>query len=353
MVIGPEKDDGNQKTEYIGSMKAFLERYVYKDHLYLLLYVVVFLTDEDSFEHMFMDHMGDFLNGLWIVVLLIYFLIPKYLNTSQYLKFLLFYGLAIYGGVFIMEVVIEADATLLDAFEWFAIEHEAPYLLGNTGVVAAVKIAIDYGKRQHELTNLQKEKAETEALFLRSQLNPHVLFNNLNNLYSFALHNSEHTAPMILKLAEIMRYMLYEANQDRVPLTKELDYVQSYIGLQRIQLEGRGEIIFEVYGETEDLKIAPMMLISFIENCFKHSADTKTDDLRIIIRLEIEGQTLNMYTENSFEKQEDQEAEKLDVGGIGLKNVQRRLELIYPEKHELLVKELKQLYIVNLTMDLA
>lgn len=334
-------------------MKSFLERYVFKDHLYLLLYVVVFLLDEDSFEHMFLEHTGDFLNGLWIVLLLIYVLIPRFLNTSQYLKFLLFYALAIYGGIFIMEVVIEADAHLFDAFEWFAIQHEGPYLLGNTGIVGAVKIAVDYGKRQHELTLLQKEKAETEALFLRSQLNPHVLFNNLNNLYSFALHNSEHTAPMILKLAEIMRYMLYEANQDRVPLTKELDYVESYIGLQRIQLEGRGEIIFEVYGQTEGLEIAPMMLISFIENCFKHSADTKTEDLRIIIRLEVEGQKLNMYTENSFEKEQGREPERLDVGGIGLKNVQRRLELLYPEKHELLVKELQQLYIVNLTIDLA
>jgi len=334
-------------------MKSFLEKYVYKDHLYLVLYVLVFLLDDDNFEHVIQEDLGDLFNGLWIVVVLIYWLIPKYLNQSKYLKFLLFYALAIYGGVFIMEVIIEADATIFDAFKWFSIEHEAPVLLGNTGIVAAVKIAIDYGKRQHELTSLLKEKAETEALFLRSQLNPHVLFNNLNNLYSFALHNSEHTAPMILKLAEIMRYMLYEANQDRVPLSKELDYVQSYIGLQQIQLEGRGEIIYEVHGEIEGLGIAPMMLISFIENCFKHSADTKTEDLRIIIRLEVDGKKLNMYTENSFEKQQDQEVEKLSVGGIGMKNVARRLELIYPEKHELLVKELQQLYIVNLTIDLA
>lgn len=333
-------------------MKSFLERYVFKDHLYLVVYVLIFLLDDDNFEHLFMEHMGELLNGLWIVALLIYWLIPRYLNKSKYLKFFLFYALAIYAGIFIMEVIIEEDATLLDAFEWFAIEHEAPFLIGHTGSIALIKVAIDYGKRQNELTTLQKEKAETEALFLRSQLNPHVLFNNLNNLYSFALHNSEHTAPMILKLAEIMRYMLYEANQDRVPLTKELDYVQSYIGMQEIQLEGRGEIIYEVHGKAEDLEIAPMMLISFIENCFKHSADTKTEDLRIIIRLEIDDRQLNLYTENSYEKQEDQEAEKLNVGGIGLKNVERRLELLYPEKHELLVKELQQLYIVNLTIEL-
>lgn len=332
-------------------MKAFLERYVLKDHSYFLVVIVLMVMENDGFVHL-ADHIGETLNIMWIVALVIYFLIPRYLDRGKYLQFFLFYLLAIYLGVFIMEVIIEDDTGFWDAFSWFALEHEGPELISTTGFVAALKIVIDYGQRQNQMISLQKENAETEALFLKSQLNPHVLFNNLNNLYSFALHKSEHTAPMILKLAEIMRYMLYEANQDEVALTKELSYVENYIELQKIQLEGRGEIIYEVHGNPEELQIAPMMLISFIENCFKHSAETKTDGLRIIIRVEIKEGKIDLYTENSFEKLETHETDQLETGGIGLKNVERRLELIYPEKHQLIVKELRQLYIVNLSINL-
>lgn len=334
-------------------MKAFIERYVLKNHTYLLLVIIFMAIKDEGLVHQVTDDIGDTLNTLWITALLIYVLIPRYLNRAKYLQFLLFYFLAIYLGIFIMEVIIEDDTDILHAFSWFALEHEGPELIGTTGLIGAIKLAIDYGQRQNQMISLQKENAETEALFLKSQLNPHVLFNNLNNLYSFALHKSEHTAPMILKLAEIMRYMLYEANQDRVALSKELSYVENYIELQKIQLEGRGEIIYEVHGNAEALTIAPMMLISFIENCFKHSAETKTDGLRIIIRIEIKEGAIDLYTENSFEKQETDETDQLQVGGIGLKNVERRLELIYPEKHQLIVKELRQLYIVNLSINLA
>jgi LytS/YehU family sensor histidine kinase len=289
---------------------------------------------------------------MWITAVLIYVLIPRYLNTAGYLRFVLFYAIALYLGIFIMEVVIEDETDIMDALSWFAIEHEGPEILAVSGLIATLKVVIDYGQRQNQMIKLQKENAETEAMFLKSQLNPHVLFNNLNNLYSFALHKSEHTAPMILKLSEIMRYMLYEANQDRVRLAKELNYVENYIELQKIQLEGRGDIIYEVHGSAEKLQIAPMMLISFIENCFKHSAETKTDGLRVIIRVEIREGKIDLYTENSFEKPESDQTDQLQVGGIGLKNVERRLELIYPEKHQLIVKELTQLYIVNLSIDL-
>lgn len=332
-------------------MKLRIQQYGFKDYIYLLFFLVFALLENEGVDEL-LENIGEFLNSLWIVVVLIYVLIPRFLYQAKHWQFFLLYGLAIYFGVFIMEVIIEDDTSILDALSWFALEHEGPKLIGDTGMIAAIKLAVDYGRRQNQLVRLQKEQAETEALFLRSQLNPHVLFNNLNNLYSFALHKSEHTAPMILKLAEIMRYMLYEANQNRVELTKELSYVENFIELQKIQLEGRGEIIYEVHGNTEDLRIAPMMLISFIENCFKHSADTKTDGLRIIIRIEVNGNKLDLYTENSFERQESDEEDALKVGGIGLKNVERRLELIYPKKHQLLVKELKQLYIVSLSIEL-
>ncbi len=333
----------------IDSMKSFLDRYIFKDYLYLVIFVLIETIEEGGIQRA-MDYLPEMINALWIIAVLIYVLIPRFLYKGKYFRFFLFYALSIFGGIIIMEAIIEGDGGLGDAFTWFAIEHEGPDLLANSGLIALLKLAMDYRKRQTRLVQLEKEHAESEVKFLKSQLNPHVLFNNLNNIYSFALHRSERTPEMILKLADIMRYMLYESNQELVELDQELEYVKSYIELQKIQLEGRAEIIFEVEGETTDLRIAPMMLISFIENCFKHSSESKTDGLRIIIRIEVHNHTLNLYTENSFEKKESKDA--LDIGGIGLNNVKRRLDLIYPDRHDLIIKELSQLYIVNLSLEL-
>jgi len=333
-------------------MKASIQRYLFKDYIYLVVFLIFTYIEHDGGRYL-LEYMPETLNMLWIIVLLIYLLIPRYLYKGDYLKFAVFYALAIFLGIFIMETFLEEDGSFGDAFTWFAIEHEADDLFLSSAMIGALKLVVDYGKRQNRLIKLEKEHAESEIRFLKSQLNPHVLFNNLNNIYSFALHKSEHTPEMILKLADIMRYMLYESSQDRVKLKQELDYVRNYIELQKIQLEGRGEVIFEVEGDTESQEIAPMMLISFIENCFKHSAESKTDGLRIIIKLEVDEEHLELYTENGFEKRDSDPEELLGVGGIGLKNIQRRLELIYPEKHQLIIKELSELYIVSLSIDLT
>ncbi len=332
-------------------MKSFAERYLLKNHSYLLAFLLLALFRQGGWRY-FQNHIPEILNSLWIVAVMIYILIPNLLYQGKYLRFILFYALSLYIGIFLMEVLIEGGA-LGDAFTWFAIEHEGADLLINSGIIFALKMAFDYGKRQNRLIQLEAEHTESELRFLKSQLNPHVLFNNLNNIYSFALHESKHTPEMILKLADIMRYMLYESHQDLVDLEQELAYVENYIELQKIQLEGRGEILVEIDGDVKGLKIAPMMLISFIENCFKHSAETKTDGLRIIIKIETQGDSIELYTENSFDEADPGTEKSLEVGGIGLKNVQRRLDLIYPDKHQLIIKELKQLYIVNLSIDLT
>ena len=256
-------------------------------------------------------------------------------------------------GIVVLEGFIEDDGALADFFDLWTWTHELPILLWPLLFITISKIAIDLTLNQNLMVALERERASSEIKFLKSQLSPHVLFNNLNNIYSFALHQSKKTPKLILKLADTVRYMLYEAQQDVVPLEKELIHLDDYVELQQIQLEKRGELIYEKKGNVKNKMIAPMMLISFIENCFKHASTDASEKMKIIIQIEVQENTLNLFTENTFKAgSKDDDAHKLQEGGIGLSNVRRRLELLYPNAHSLIVKELEKLYIVNLSIEL-
>lgn len=296
--------------------------------------------------------LAEVLNILWIQVVILYVLVPLFFHSKKYLKFVLSIIGCLLLGVIILEVFIEGDAELALFFQIWTYTHELPILLWPTLFVVLAKVSADLLINQNNIIEMERERSKSEIKFLQSQLSPHVLFNNLNNIYSFALHQSKETPKLILKLADAMRYMLYETKEDKVALSKELEYVDNYVELQQIQLENRGELLYEKEGSTDGKTVAPMMLISFIENCFKHAAASSVDELKIIIQIEIKDNTVNLFTENSFSKKQADEEDQLEEGGIGLENAKRRLELLYPDKHELIVKELKNLYIVNLSIEL-
>lgn len=294
----------------------------------------------------------DIVNLIWIQITVFYFVIPSYFYQRKYLKTGISFFAVLLIGVLLMEIMIEGDGELSELLELWTWTHELPGLFWPVFVSSLIKIAIDLTIKQHLMVSLEKERTESEAKYLKSQLSPHVLFNNLNNIYSFALHQSKETPTLILKLADTMRYMLYETREELVSLEKEMEYMNSYVELQQIQLENRGELIYEKSGDPSNKCIAPMMLISFIENCFKHAASSTIEELKIIIHVEIKDDCINLFTENSFFKK-DSDADNLEEGGIGLQNVKRRLELLYPNKHTLIIKELQNLFIVSLSIALT
>ncbi|WP_324670960.1 histidine kinase [Hymenobacter sp. GOD-10R] len=182
---------------------------------------------------------------------------------------------------------------------------------------------------QRRTEALQNEKNALELAYLKSQLNPHFLFNTLNNLYGLALTEPERTPDVVLKLAELMRYVLYESNEHYVPLTKEIDYLTSYIGLEKLRHEGEVHVDFRVTGAVSHLRIAPLLLICFVENAFKHGTVTDAT-YPVALHLTASGDTLTFTTRNRIvPKQKD------PVGGIGLPSVRRRLALLYPDQHKL------------------
>jgi two-component system, LytTR family, sensor kinase len=191
---------------------------------------------------------------------------------------------------------------------------------------------------------LEREKIHAELAFLKSQINPHFLFNTINDIYALACTKSDDTPDALLKLSGILRYMLHESNNALVPLEKELDYIKEFIDLQNIGFKGNTHILFfttPTYrdeaegfkGGIDRVSIAPMLLIPFVENAFKHGYFTDKDK-PIDIHCSVENGRILFTCKNAVRKQQ-----KDKIGGIGLQNVQRRLVLLYPERHQLTIEE--------------
>jgi sensor histidine kinase YesM len=201
---------------------------------------------------------------------------------------------------------------------------------------AAVRITMEWFKNERQKKEMEAEKLSSELAFLKSQVNPHFLFNILNNICSLARKKSDETENAIIKLSQIMRYMLQDSKDEKVSLEKEIEYLQSYIELQRLRLPEAVRIDFSTEGRPELFSIEPLLLIPFVENAFKHGVSYQ-DDSEISIRMICRAQALSFVVENHIAKQRGDTTEQ--GSGIGLKNVMRRLELLYPGKHLLKIRD--------------
>lgn len=209
-----------------------------------------------------------------------------------------------------------------------------------------IKFSIDYFANERANRNLESERLEMELQFLKSQLNPHFLFNSLNNIYSLAYQKSDKTADAVMKLSEIMRYMIYESNDTKVLLSKELDYLRNYIELQNIRFKDGVYIELNINGKVEDQKIIPLMLIAFVENTFKHGI---VNDPENPVKIDIiaNPKILRFSVVNKKNKQN-----KDGQGGVGLVNVERRLQLSYPDRYKLNVVNSETHYSCDLMIDI-
>jgi LytS/YehU family sensor histidine kinase len=204
--------------------------------------------------------------------------------------------------------------------------------------------------KEKEAIRSEKEKLETELKFLKSQVNPHFLFNALNNIYSLSVMQAPQTPESIMQLSEILRYMVYDSNEELVPLKSEINYIKNFVDLKLLK-DSRGmDVQLQVPDTPPELRMAPLLFIPFVENAFKHS---KIENLRegyIRIKLSVTDQALvlnvvNSIPENDFTKDE--------VGGVGLENIKKRLELLYPgDQHQLTIQQTNDRFNVNLRITL-
>ena len=317
-----------------------------------ILHIIVFLfySFDRNNPGITYDHFLFFAIYTIASVIITYYLMPKYLYKKKYGAFT---GLAVcvFFTVIMIEELLETvlfpgtiRASIVPGI-YYAFFDILPVL----AILAGFKFAWDAIGSQQEVEKLRNYVQESELQFLKSQINPHFLFNNLNNLYSYALEGSSKTPEIILEMSGVLRYMLYECKEKLVPLHKEIEQLSNFIKLYKLQIEERGKVNFTEGSMDSGFKIAPLILVVFIENAFKHSQSGQSKDIEIDIEVRMEDNHLMFVCKNNFEQVTSMDTV---AKGIGLKNVRKRLELLYPGKHKLEIKETHNQFAVFLTMQL-
>ncbi|WP_353132093.1 sensor histidine kinase [Pseudopedobacter sp.] len=300
--------------------------------------------------------------SVWNIIIFytnLYFIIPATLNKRKFFLWIaacsvlviIFAFLKYFESFYMfnlsdMEISIKGKKIVKNEFWTDMISH----LMVNGFFIflsTVYKFTVDWFFNEKEKNDLEKQSLTAELSFLRSQINPHFLFNSLNNIYSLAYQKSDDAPTAILKLSEIMRYMLYESNDENVLLSKEINYLQSYIDLQKLRLKGEGQIELLVEGNIDSQVIVPLMLISFVENAFKHGVATDPEH-PIKINISVFENNLLFTLSNLKNKQ----LNKDKTGGIGMSNVKRRLDLTYPNRYKLNVENNADDYFCELYLNL-
>ncbi|MGB5171741.1 MAG: histidine kinase [Eudoraea sp.] len=280
-----------------------------------------------------------------------YLLIPQLYYKKRYISFIIsslaVISLVIFVEEFIIEPIYFANT---QRGEFRGVVYSLLDVMPLLIILSGFKFAWDASKKQNELEALQLSANESELQFLKSQINPHFLFNNLNNLYSYAIDNSPKTLTIILELSAVLRYMLYDCKEKYVSLNKEIEHLENFTKLYELQIEERGKVSINVDNKSHGFMIAPLILSVFLENAFKHSTASLSKDIDIRVFLEInEEGKLHFECENSFEISSNTD----DMPhGIGLVNVKKRLAILYPKAYKLSIHSESNRYSVVLDMQL-
>ena len=294
------------------------------------------------------------------------FVKPIIFYVSYFLMFLvlkdrkiILYALLFYGIVFfypdIAKHFLIPLLSLIVSESTFAAPHTIA--LNFYSVTAALQtsfwgalfyLGVDWYQKKEQKKELERQNLQSELKLLKNQVNPHFLFNTLNNIDSLIASNPDKASSMLVGLSGMMRYMIYDTNANISPLSQELQQIRNYIDLQEMQYANPDLVAYSVEGSHEGIEVAPMLFIPFIENAFKHCTDkTVQHAIRFSFRMEDK----KIYFESANIANPAQHIEKDSTGGIGLETVKRRLELLYPGKHKLQIDKKNDLFCVSLSID--
>ncbi len=291
-----------------------------------------------------------------IVYVNLFYLIPYFLKKKKFLTFIV---LLIAVAIFITPIkmfILHFRFSSNEALQQDLINEQHYFYLANLFVAGGSTLAsiiMDWLRHQRERAVLENQNIQSELRFLKSQINPHFLFNTLNSIYALTLKKSDDAPEIVVKLSEMLRYMLYECNEKLVPLSKEVNYVKNYLALEQLRHGGKIEINFDLEGEVDGQMLAPLLFVPFLENSFKHGASRtiKNGYVKVVMRILTKNQ-LQFEVENNKPDTFPMANHELKSGGIGLANLDRRLNILYPNKHNLTIKDSPNVYRVILDLSL-
>jgi sensor histidine kinase YesM len=284
----------------------------------------------------------------------VYYLLPKFLFKRKYVLFGILFILSAAAAIIAQRVLMYYISYPVFYPEW--IDEMGPFWKINpfysflniytvVALFASIKLLKYWFKNQQMRAELENKNKTSELALLRTQLNPHFLFNTLNNIDSLILTNPTKASDAIIKLSDIVRFMLYDTKTDQVSLENEINYLESYISLQQIRLKDPSFVKFTKQGNCSGKNIAPMLFIPFVENAFKHG-QKNVKSPGIEISLNCTDDYINFEVVNHVDK--NTPINKDNTQGIGLANTRRRLELLYPDQHEYSIRNDNGLYISSL-----
>ena len=286
-----------------------------------------------------------------IVYLNLYLAVPRFLRRERYLLYTCIFLILLGGGALFLFLLFNQWIDLLLPGYYFISYYSVPVLMIYTSSFLVLSTLLKLSRSWFMLLRVERMTSTHQLQSLQSQINPHFLLNSLQTIYALSLERSERSPKVILQLSHILQYTLYETGQPTVELRKEIGMIRDYVEMYRHRADpGQTQINMEVQGDPGKLLIAPMLLIPFIENGFKHGLAGARGRSFINIHLEILEDKLQFRVQNSHG-----ESNKLELDhskGIGIQNTRQRLELLYPRKHELDIKTLENTFTVNLSIEL-
>lgn len=295
----------------------------------------------------------------------LYYLVPKYLEKRRFAAYVVFTVLTIIAmavliapGYYVSAAISGRSIQELygadpDNFYYFFQVNTLPSSAAAMTLAMSVKFTKNWlqSKRREQL--LEKDKLETELKFLRAQFHPHFLFNTINSIFVLIRKNPQQASDALEKFSSLLRYQLYECNEKQIPLRQELMYVRNYFELQKLRQDDNIHLFLDIAEQYPDeLSIAPFILVPFIENAFKHVSRQRGMNNFIRVDVRLDGNVLQMEAKNSADNQPGYTNEANEAGGIGLENVRRRLELVYPGKHALEISHHRNEFTVKLQLQL-
>ena len=328
--------------------KAFSKEFLFQVVLHALVFSF-YSYENDVDAHVQVRHVVYFLLYALATSVISYGLLPRFFYRKKYVHFFFFTLLIIAAVIAAEELVLEKIYFPTSRGQSFpGVFYSLWEVLPVIAILTGAKFAWDALGKQREVDTLKAAVQESELQFLKSQINPHFLFNNLNNLYSYAIVQSPKTPTIILELSAVLRYMLYDCREKFVALNKEIQQLENFTRLSELQIEERGRVSFTAENIQSNYQIAPLILLVFIENAFKHSQAGQSENIRIDIDLRMtEEGRLDFVCRNNHQSGNS----TADLShGIGLPNVQKRLQLLYPGAHQLTIQSTDDQYEVHLSI---
>ena len=328
--------------------------------LFWLVYFVFnffrFATINNDYWYSLKSNLIEFPLNIVITYFTIYYLIPRFILKKEYLQFFLLFVLSLalfYLTRTGLNYILVTENIWPEAQgnqEPFTVIHIVELVIGTIYVIAlvsAIKLTYDWMNEKKRNDDLQRIQLETELNFLKSQIQPHFFFNTLNNLYALVIKQSPNAANVVMKLSEIMQYVLYEVKEPKISLMKSINYLYSYLELEKLRYGDRVKSEISIDGNMDDVEIPPLLFLPFLENCFKHGTNHQ-EDIKVLIDFVVKDNFLFFTVRNNFVKND----EKTPKHGIGIENVKRRLQLLYGSRYSLKTKSKGNEYIVNLKLPL-